>query len=540
VDTASLTTVYASVGGSGVFKSTDGGVTFPSSGNLFTSNNGSPTAPGYIRFAQSTRPDNSTLYVQAQLFADPASAGLFKSVDGGAHWSALYMATDGGATGITAANRIDLSKVHADQHALVFSPVSHFTGSPPTRVYNGTDGGLATTANPGPNANWTCLNGNSSCSAANGAIATVLFRQIDFGRGSADNNRYTYGVAQDLGVSSSQANCAGTPWLFGDGGDGNSVAVDPLNPQHALSAIGEGFTSTSDGGQSWTRGAGGLPSASQITYFDPNGKTAYVVANLNQLYQSKDNGANFTLINTFAVRVTAINMTALDSNTIWVGLIDGTIQRTAKALAGASSTWTGYTIPNGPQTQVWGLAVDPANTDELVVVYRSALGSAFHTADGGKTWARISDTLNSLPLTSVVIDPNTSPHTIIVATDTGVLSTRNLGVNWAPVGVGLPNVHCTSLALDASAFPSVVRVGTYGRSTFELAYQRVYVDWRNSTSTQDGTLSHPFRTVLQGVNALSNGEARYVNIEAGDYSEGPITYNQCGTLNALNGPVTIH
>ncbi len=134
----------------------------------------------------------------------------------------------------------------------------------------------------------------------------------------------------------------------------------------------------------------------------------------------------------------------------------------------------------------------------------------------------ISGNLPPVPLTAVVIDPNTSPHSILVASDTGVIRTRDLGRNWDAPGLGLPIAQCTSLALDASAVPSLVRVGTYGRSAFELPWDRVYVDWRNS-GFQDGTLQHPFQTVLQGLNTPASGAARYVNIQAGSYAVGPYT-----------------
>src|SRR5205085_1102960 len=102
------------------------------------------------------------MYTNVQLFYPPNTppptpqAGMFKSTNGGTSWSrvtltsepalcqcgydqtvgvdpqdanrvfigqrALYMVTDGGAAGIGDANRIDLNKVHADQHVLVFSP----------------------------------------------------------------------------------------------------------------------------------------------------------------------------------------------------------------------------------------------------------------------------------------------------------------------------------------------------------------------------------------------------------------------------------
>src|SRR5262249_3167663 len=125
------------------------------------------------------------------------------------------------------------------------------------------------------------------------------------------------------------------------------------------------------------------------------------------------------------------------------------------------------------------------NSHQAVVVYEgfssppnptALTRHAFLTTDNGATWSDISGTaggdpienLPDLPLHSVVIDPDTSPHTIIVASDAGVMRTANLGATWEVLGVGLPIVDSTSLALDSSVTPSLLRVGTYGRSVFEL------------------------------------------------------------------------
>ncbi|MGH9802596.1 MAG: choice-of-anchor D domain-containing protein, partial [Blastocatellia bacterium] len=43
------------------------------------------------------------------------------------------------------------------------------------------------------------------------------------------------------------------------------------------------------------------------------------------------------------------------------------------------------------------------------------------------------------------------------------------GATWEVYGLGLPNVYCSALALDYDVTPSVLRVGTYGRSVFELS-----------------------------------------------------------------------
>jgi hypothetical protein len=74
----------------------------------------------------------------------------------------------------------------------------------------------------------------------------------------------------------------------------------------------------------------------------------------------------------------------------------------------------------------------------------------------------------------VVFDNSTSPSTIIVASDAAVLRSVNNGVTWERLGTGLPQATCRSLAIDntdKTRTPRLLRVGTYGRSCFELKRQ---------------------------------------------------------------------
>jgi hypothetical protein len=572
LDTASGTTVYASIGSTGVFKSTDSGATFAAGNNLFTNTNGSPLSAGfsYVAFAQSTQPNNQTMYVNVAL--STGRAGIYKSTNAGASWTslptntgdletvqagyaqtvgidpqdanrayvggrALYMTTNGWSSGVNAANRIDLAKVHADQHALVFSPSTHWSGTP-TRIYNGTDGGIATTANGGTN--WTLLNGPANCQGPNTALATTLFRQIDIGRGSTSNNAYTYGAAQDLGVSVHNPSCPATPWHIGKAvsGDGWSVAVDPNNGANAIVLTGSYF-GTSDGGANWSGNATGISTfTTQPILWDPSGGNNVYAAVTNQLFRSTDRGATFTAIKTFTVtRLTVIDMVNTDSNTIWVGGTTGVVWHTSNASQGASATWTQAIVTGAPNQTVTGIALDPTNRSQVLVTYQG--GGVFSTGDNGTTWTNITGSLGAANANAVVIDPNTSPHAAIVATESGVMQTADLGVTWQTVGVGLPHAFCSSLALDASAIPSLLRVGTYGRSAFELGYDRKYVDLRNS-GQQDGTREHPYQTVGQAVNAAGNGSVRAIPIQSGTYHASPLTINQCTTLNAVGGVVSIN
>lgn len=511
LDTSSpSTTVYAL--NRWLLKSTDGGVTFPV--KLFSVNDGSI-------FTQSTQPNNQTMYL---LINQNIQASLYVTTNGGANWTSqgfsaiersqdhngcqcnydltlgvdpqeanrvyigfqeLYVSTDGGLNFGTPA--VSSSKIHWDHHALAFSPRTHWSGKPP-RLYVGTDGGVAYSADGGDN--WSNINEG---------IATNLFLSIDIGRGSVLNYPYTYGGTQDTGAIEHRPEFPGTDWHQGVDGDSVQVAVSWQNPLKAFSGSTFTFIKTINGGTSWNipdRFLTGLPFVGSIVV-DPN-NDSYVYASprlflglYSDLYQSRNSGETFTLIKHFvntdgtSLGITSIATVKADSNILWVGFHRHSVAHTANALGGEASTWTLLNVTNGPQLPVSGIAINPADTKMVVVVYAGFSGISpikrtkhvFLTTDNGSTWNDISgtdggnpiDNLPDLPVHSVVIDPNTSPPTIIVANDAGVLQTVDLGKTWQRLGEGLPIVACKSLALDAEARPPVLRVGTYGRSVFELA-----------------------------------------------------------------------
>jgi hypothetical protein len=80
-------------------------------------------------------------------------------------------------------------------------------------------------------------------------------------------------------------------------------------------------------------------------------------------------------------------------------------------------------------------------------------GTVLTSADG-LTW-----TDHSIPVV---------PPALICGNETGVLFSIDDGATWRVLGAGLPTASCTSLALDWSRTPSLLRVGTNGRSVFEL------------------------------------------------------------------------
>jgi hypothetical protein len=512
LDTATPTTVYVAIDNQGIYKSVDSGTTFPASGMLLGPSTFptavSSTGDVFIKFAQSTKPNNGTFYAFLCSGKKPEPCALLKSINGGAFFSSitlsgitinqgdydqivgvdpqdgqfvyiglrqLYFAADGGASGISTQNQIDKNGAHTDDHVIVFSPASHITGPPPTQVYLGTDGGFAATAaqSGAPGSQWQFLNGG---------ISTALLYAMDIGRGNGANNVYSFGASQDNGTFVKTPSVPSLEWQFQCCGDSGSVAVDPQNPLHALTLNDGGLTCTTNA-QDWSN-CGNLPPSkigASLVSFDPTGGTAYVARGA-QLFQSKDNGSTYSSVQTFPQNIRVIAQVKGNPNLLWIGQNDGTMQQTTSALLGSSATWTKVTVSGAPSNQaVTGIAIDPTNQLTVVAVYPGFSGSAdppqhaFLTVNGGASWQNISgvsgggdNNLPDLPLHAVVIVPNNNPHIIVVATDSGVLQTADTGKTWQVLGIGIPSVEVTGMSLDSSVSPFVLRASTWGRSVYQL------------------------------------------------------------------------
>jgi len=496
--------VYAAVSGGGLYKSYDGGATFPL--NLF-SNPGAPGAGTYafVSFAVSEKPNNQKIYASVQKNdAHGTFLGLYRSDDGGLNWTRkpaadapgaadgmygcqcgydqtvgvdpqdadrvyigfqqLWLSTDAGDSfGATAATD---HKVHWDHHAIYFSPESHW-GAEPTQVWVGEDGGVATSADGG--ASWDNLNET---------IATNLFKHIDIGRNSDEDIKYTYGGTQDTGTIERRPDFADNDWHLAIDGDGSGVGVDPFIAKGAFAIDNGDEIRTTDGGDSWISD-GAPPSVWRYAVDQNDGDNVFAVTSTPggfapgpDLYRSTDGGLSYTMIATFAPTVRSIANTRLDSNLLWLGLNDGSLQRCTDAL-NTPPGCTAIADPSGTGNPVGGISIiltDPADPldhkrDRVIAVYEGFSGAVnpskhvFYTEDAGATWKDISNTLPDLPTHSVY-------GSAVVANDAGVMFTNDLGNTWSPLGTNLPTVDSTQLA--GGACPPVLRLGSYGRSVFEL------------------------------------------------------------------------
>jgi len=298
LDTTQAGTVYAAVAGTGIMKSTDRGVTFPT--NLFAGT-GAPAAGSFGRvcFAQGTlkggNPANQTFYasVSSQATSPNTYVGLFITANNGQKWAPIadgakraaengnnaffYTQSIGvdpqnadvlcisfaelwvssnatsatpnfgnksqsltpvGQTQPFTSTSFTFGQAHFDHHAITFSPASHPPGAgAATPVYIGTDGGIGKSSD----------GGNTWQQISNG-IATNLFKGIDIGRGSPANNVYSYGGCQDTGTVEHRPSFAANEWHLGIDGDGGRVAVDPTNPKKVFGCDDGAYIVSSDEG----------------------------------------------------------------------------------------------------------------------------------------------------------------------------------------------------------------------------------------------------------------------------------------------------
>lgn len=303
------------------------------SDNLLGHPGGPPAAFGRVVFAQSLLPRTRTLYVAVQdnelapifvgLFrsdnfgatwtlrpnllprvnadgagqsnydltigVDPQNAQvvyaslqqLWRSIDGGQTWPLVMPVTHGGTDTLTGFGRSpSTTLLHWDHHELVFPPVTRWNwtaGNPevPTPVYLGTDGGIARSGDTAGVMNFTHLNEG---------IATSLIRNIDIGRGAA-NNGATFAGMQDTGTAGHRPGDAATAWTEGMDGDGGFVAVDSFNPNIVFGFGNERLFRTTNGGRTWFDSA--FPARPQIV--SVHNETPVRVVTTGHTFRTGDN-----------------------------------------------------------------------------------------------------------------------------------------------------------------------------------------------------------------------------------------------------------
>ncbi len=524
--------LYAGVSGSGIRQSTDGGqnwtqilsATTPGVAGALPAN--STLGQTLVALAPPTAPANpagvQVIYASMEGVCTVAGCGvgdpvgLFRSTDGGATWNKqtsagiptgtqggysfsfgvdpaspgdgandiIYLGTVGYAKSTDSGNNFAAigGGMHPDFHSnWVFARQPSPT---PSIVMVGNDGGIWKSLDGG--ANWSGTGGPLP-TINGGGLQTTLFYNLDTRKDATAS--VTEGSLQDNGT----VRTTGTPtWTDTKGGDGWDFAFDTVNPSKAYHSggfyggpctqvFGSGDSGATWGGQ-LASGAGKIPDAEMdcgiyggvqvhAVNSDPNNDGFFYVSGNSSLFQTMDTGGTFRNLNTFGNRVGEVNVAPGNANNVVVG-VRGQVWVSTNALAATVGPPTGVTFTNItrnlPGRDVIRVAFDPNDSAVIYAVLDGfGTGHVFRTTIGGSTWADISPAVN-VPFSAIALDGGTSPTTIYVGNDLGVLRSIDTGANWSVLDdLHLPNVPVTDLTINGPA--GVLRAATFGRGAFELA-----------------------------------------------------------------------
>ena len=528
-------TAYAALGNifgdstNGVYKSIDGGVLWAADNGVTGSALPLSTAGRITLGMAPSQP--SIVYAALQDTSNfGASLGIYKTTDGGTHWSALsgvpsnlcdsqcwydlvvavdpsnpnivyaggaysgtlFQTLNGGNTWTNVTYGANGIVLHPDLHAAVFDN----TGA---TIYVGDDGGVWSSTDPTSSSiNWTSLNST---------LATTQFypgHSID-----PTNVKRGFGGTQD---NSTEHYGGSLTWNSVTCGDGGFTAIDYTNPSTVYATCQQGNIqkSTSAGGLgTWSTMQTGVNTGDRVLWIPP-----LVIDSTNHLrlyfgtyrvYQTIDGAGSWQAISsdlTGGGALSAIAVAPSNGNTVYVGSNDGHVNVTTNAGSGAGAVWIDRTT-GVPNRYVSAVAVNPRSSITVYIALAgTGSGHVYKSTNGGASWTNINGNLPDIAANDIVVDP-VLPNTLYVGTDVGVFATTNGGTTWSTLVNGLPRTQVLSLKLSPG--PRTLRAATHGRSAWDthlaLANLAVMMTEAPNPVTHGTNLAYTIRVANNGTDA---------------------------------------
>lgn len=406
--------VYAGTEHAGVWRSSDGGLTWAEVGY-----SGDMGRLGKTQGIAVASADPRIVYAAW-------SGELDRSTDGGLHWTRTNLQGNQGV--------IQAVAVQPNSTDVVYIATSG-TGAPGSA----SQGGVFKTSDGG----WTFQTSFNS-----GALAMAI---------PASSPSVLY-VGTTTGISKSTD--GGTSWttvytLSGASTKGvASIAVDPSD-SNTVYATADGVMKSTDGGKSWSKVNDGTQ---QIVVSSSRPEVVYLRSGGNIL-RSGDRGATWTTARPVTNKPYGLSTIAVDPSNP-DKMFAGTWGQGIFFSKDGGTTWSTPDIFVGPADLGVAVAVHPG--DSKKVYLGTSKGEIYSTADGGDTWTKLANLGTGSAylslITGLVIDP-LNPDTLYASNLEGVFKSTDRGVTWKTINTGLTDSRIISLAIDPKD-PKRVYAGT--------------------------------------------------------------------------------
>jgi photosystem II stability/assembly factor-like uncharacterized protein len=250
------------------------------------------------------------------------------------------------------------------------------------------------------------------------------------------------------------------------------IAIDPLDSQHIYVAGTLDLYESMDQGQTFTpvEEIEGDPYCLEIA---PGASSPVFVGTFGQgIYTSPDGGVSWTQVNQGVPLcyqgsdICSIYSLAIDPNdtsTVWAGT-----QRDPYGAGGILNSTNGganWELKGLHDDFIEAIAVQPGDSDTILVGARFTEGDIYKSTDGGNSWQlKLS---GIAPVKQIIFDPR-DPNTAYAATEGyGILRSRDAGETWHDYGEGIHYPVLYSLAITAEDLPLLV-TGSYGSGVYWL------------------------------------------------------------------------
>jgi photosystem II stability/assembly factor-like uncharacterized protein len=399
IDPRTPSTLYASTG-FGLYKSTDGGAQwFKPSPSLFFGGKGlviDPTAPEMV-------------------YASAGNQGVYKSTDGGVTWNPINAGLGQGFYYV---------------ESLAIDPAN------PRILYVGMGSGGAIFKTTDGGASWSPA--HSGVPNAAGSIRSLVIHPTSSG---------TLYAAGTVGLYKSTDGGGSWSSVITGNASINALVIHPAAPDTLYAATSEGVLKSTSGGASWSPASVDLPTRSTVALLlDPSQPAAlYVGTAYWGVFKTTDSGANWRAMssgqNNFFVQ--DVEFAALAPDTAYAATRTG-VYKTVNS----GATW--QKASSGPGASgASALAVHPAGT----VVYAVTTEGLYKSSDGGASWTRGFDTRFGFRF-GLALHP-TAPDTLYVGTEEGLFRTQNGGGQWQSLLTGQVTAIDISTATPSTMYVAV-------------------------------------------------------------------------------------